>query len=96
MTVRAFKLASLEDICEDYGQVAIYLGGIPEYPHGFPLDDRHLLPTRKPMLVCGNTAAMLSETRYAWHFHLIGDRSRHFGRFDCTPAATALDRAECC
>ena len=86
MTVRAFKLASLEDVGEDYGQVATYLGGISEYPHGFPLDVRHLLPTHKPIRVSGNTAAMLSETRYAKHFQLIGDRSRHFGRFDFPPA----------
>ena len=24
ITIRAFKLSSLEDLCEDYGQVAIY------------------------------------------------------------------------
>ena len=82
LTVRAFKLLSLEDVGEDYGQISIYLGGIAEYPHGFPLDERHLLPAYKPVLVSGNTAAMLSETRYARHFRLIGDRSRHFGRFD--------------
>ena len=45
------------------------------------------------MLVCGNTAAMVSETRYARHFHLIGDRSRHFGRFDCGDAAAPRRRA---
>ena len=89
MTVRAFRLASLEDTGEDYGQVAIYLGGISEYPHGFPLDDHHLLPTHKPMPVSGNTAAMLSETRYARHFHFFGDRSLHFGRFDCAPSVAA-------
>ncbi len=99
MTVRAFKLGRLEDICEDYGQVAVYLGTDPERPHGFALDDHHLFETGKPMLVCGNTAAMVSETRYARHFHLIGDRSRHFGRFDCGHAApAALPRATggCC
>jgi len=87
MTIRAFKLDSLEDICEDYGQVAVYLGTDPEQPHSFALDDHHLFETGKPMLVCGNTAAMVSETRYAQRFHLIGDRSRHFGRFDCGAAA---------
>ena len=78
MTVRAFKLMSLEDVGEDYGQVAIYLGGIAECPHGFPLDERHLLPAHKPVPVSGNTAAMLSETRYARHFRLIGDRFAAF------------------
>lgn len=32
LTVRAFKLDQLEDICEDYGQVAIYNGTLPEHP----------------------------------------------------------------
>ena len=89
VTVRAFKLRSLEDVCEDYGQVAVYLGGVAEFPHSFPLDDHHLFEAGKPRLVCGNTAAMLSETRYARHFHMIGDRSRHYGRFDCAPVARA-------
>ena len=99
MTIRAFKLNSLEDICEDYGQVAVYLGSDPEQPHGFALDDHHLFETGKPMLVCGNTAAMVSQTRYARHFHLIGDRSRHFGRFDCgaaAPAASTAATRSCC
>ena len=38
-TVRAFKLADLENICEDYGQVAYYDGSIEGYPHFFNLDD---------------------------------------------------------
>jgi arsenite methyltransferase len=90
MTIRAFKLRSLEDACEDYGQMAIYLGSVPEHPHVFPLDDHHLFQALKPALVCGNTAAMVSETRYSRHFHMIGDRSRHFGRFDCGAAPAAV------
>jgi SAM-dependent methyltransferase len=43
MTIRAFKLSdSVEDICEDYGQVAYYNGTIPEAPHVFTLDDHHV------------------------------------------------------
>ncbi|UCD16157.1 MAG: methyltransferase domain-containing protein [Candidatus Omnitrophota bacterium] len=82
MTIRVFKLA-LEDICEDYGQIALYLGTIPQCPHQFILDDRHVFKTAKPVLVCGNTASMLSETRYGKHFKIIGDRSIHFGPFPC-------------
>ncbi len=82
-TVRAFKLASLEDRCEDFGQVAVYKGTIPHHPHRFEFDNHHLFETGHPMLVCGNTAAMISETRYAPHFQVTGDRSRHFGLFDC-------------
>lgn len=98
LTIRAFKLA-LEDKCEDYGQVAYYRGTIPESPHEFMLDDHHLLKTGKPFLVCGNTAAMLAETRYARHFKIVGDRSVHYGLFDCAPTAAAPDTATwgaCC
>lgn len=88
-TVRAFKLPGrLEDICEDYGQVAVYRGTIPDHPHWFDLDDHHRLITGKPMLVCGNTAAMLQETRFGGHFTVSGDRDVHFGPFACSPAAS--------
>jgi arsenite methyltransferase len=86
VTVRAFKLP-LEDRCEDYGQVATYLGTIAESPHRFTLDDHHEFEAGRPMLVCGNTASMVEETRYAKHFRVTGDRSTHFGLFDCAPAA---------
>ena len=85
MTVRAFKLADLEDICEDYGQIATYRGTLSGFPHFFDLDDHHRFIAGKPMLVCGNTASMLEKTRYAEHFVVKGDRSVHFGPFDCTP-----------
>ena len=87
MTIRTFKLHNLEDICEDYGQTAMYLGRVPGHPHRFALDDHHEFLTSKPMLVCGNTAAMLHDTRYAHHFEVRGDRRVHFGAFDCAPAA---------
>ncbi|UOD35696.1 methyltransferase domain-containing protein [Deferribacteraceae bacterium V6Fe1] len=81
-TVRVFKLEDLEDKCEDYGQVATYLGTIVQEPHSFILDDHHIFEKGKPMLVCGNTASMLSQTRYARHFKVFGDRSNHYGLFD--------------
>ena len=93
-TVRAFKLENLEDICEDYGQVAVYHGTIAEHPHSFDLDDHHHFVTGKPMLVCGNTAAMVSETRYASAFTVIGDRLVHYGAFDCGGAVAAAE--DCC
>lgn len=97
-TVRAFKL-DLEDRCEDYGQVAWYEGTIAEAPHRFELDDHHVLETGRPMLVCGNTADMLSRTRYARHFRIQGDKTTHHGLFDCgrTPSTSAgSDAAACC
>jgi len=87
MTVRAFKISILEDICEDYGQVAVYKGTVLDQPHYFDLDDHHRFISGKPMLVCGNTAAMLGETRYAGHFDIHGDRSVHYGPFECKSAA---------
>lgn len=97
-TIRAFKL-DLEDRCEDFGQVAVYRGTIPEHPHGFALDDHHRFETGKPMLVCGNTADMLGRTRYAPHFQVIGDQSTHYGLFECGPMAPTPDRlpaGACC
>lgn len=85
-TIRAFKL-DLEDLCEDYGQVAYYLGTLPESPHSFTLDDHHVFKTGQPMLVCGNTAAMVADSRYRAHFRVVGDRSVHYGPFDCAPPA---------
>ena len=87
VTFRAFKL-DLEDKCEDFGQVAYYNGSIEGHPHSFILDDHHEFFTNKPMLVCGNTADMISKTWYAPHFKVVGDKSRHLGLFDCGPVAT--------
>lgn len=88
MTVRAFKLASLEDTPEDYGQIATYLGTAPGRPHGFTLDEKHVFETGRPVRVSGNTAAMLSETRFQTYFDVAGNRSRHFGLF--TQDATVI------
>lgn len=85
MTVRTFKLP-FEDICENYGHFAIYRGTIDDAPHAFELDDHHRFETGLPLAVCGNTARMLSETRFAEHFTVIGSFETHFGAFDCAPA----------
>ena len=91
-TVRAFKLGDLEDICEDYGQVACYDGSIPGHPHFFDLDDRHRFFTGKPMLVCGNSASMVSATRYGRAFKVTGDRKTHYGVFaNCGTGMNAVD-----
>ena len=101
LTVRAFKLA-LEDRCEDYGQVATYLGGIDGASggqhHAFVLDDHHRFETGRPLRVCGNTADMLAATRYAPYFRIDGDKTTHYGLFDCAPAPAtiAAGAAACC
>nr|VFK33636.1 MAG: Ubiquinone/menaquinone biosynthesis C-methylase UbiE [Candidatus Kentron sp. MB]VFK76339.1 MAG: Ubiquinone/menaquinone biosynthesis C-methylase UbiE [Candidatus Kentron sp. MB] len=94
VTVRAFKLPHLEDIREDYGQIARYHGTIPDSPHAFDLDDDHRFITGKPTLVCGNTASMLEDTRYRPHFTVQGDRSTHFGPFHYNPVLTEIQSKE--
>ena len=91
MTIRAFKLADLEDVCEDYGQIAIYKGTIPHHPHKFEFDDHHVFISKKPMLVCGNTALMLTNSRFSDHFSVAGDKVNHYGIFQCGPAPAKLD-----
>jgi hypothetical protein len=39
---------------------------------------------------------MLSETRYGSHFHVVGDRSVHYGPFPCGPAITTTTTGACC
>jgi arsenite methyltransferase len=93
ITFRAFKLQSLEDRCEDYGQVAYYQGTIPGASHEFQLDDHHLFKTHAPLLVCSNTAMMLSDSRFGKHFKIVGDLSHHLGLFDCGPTPVTLGPA---
>ncbi|MEZ4318867.1 MAG: methyltransferase domain-containing protein [Myxococcota bacterium] len=89
ITLRLFKLAGLEARCEDYGQLAIYRNEIPGVGPVFMLDDHHLFERNRPERVCGNTAAMLRDTRFADHFEVIGDESVHYGVFDCGPTMAA-------
>lgn len=98
VTVRAFKLP-LEDRCEDFGQVAVYLGSLEQYPHHFELDDHHHFETNRPLRVCGNTADMLTLSRYGQHFRVWGDKTCHFGLFDCAPDTahqTTGSEGACC
>lgn len=97
MTIRAFKLDDLEDRCENYGQVAYYQGTIEGCPNGFILDDHHTFVTDKPMLVCGNTASMITNTRYGKHFKVIGNKAKHFGLFPCGPVSSGTNlTGNCC
>ena len=104
MTVRAFKIAELEDCEEDYGQIATYLGSAPGRPHVFTLDEDHVFEVGRPERVSGNTALILSETRFKKYFEVMGDRSRHFGDFDALgetvgalpDAATSESSSGCC
>lgn len=80
---RLFKVDSLETLCEDYGQIAVYNGSCPGHESGYPLDAHHFLETGKPMLVCGNSASMVSETWLKKYFTVTGNRNVHYGLFPC-------------
>ncbi|MHC4575403.1 MAG: methyltransferase domain-containing protein [Planctomycetota bacterium] len=88
ITYRLWKLRGLEDGCEDYGHVAVYDGRIPESPFSLKLDSDHVFQKNKPERVCGNTALILSQTRFKDYFHLTGSFREHFGVFrDCARGA---------
>lgn len=83
-TWRLFKLDMLEPICEDYGQVVRYRGGIAERDPGFHLDNHHYFEKGQSVKVCSNTWHMLKSTRFAPYFDFWGDEKIHFGAFtDC-------------
>ena len=83
-TYRLFKLDGLEPACEDYGQAVIYRGSVPNCAHAFVLDKHHYIEAGKVFPVCGNTWAMLADTRFREHFEFIGNFTTHYGLFtDC-------------
>ncbi len=85
VTYRLWKLKGLEDACEDYGHTAVYTGEIPESPFKFELDNGHVFYKNKPERICGNTALMLSQTRFKKYFEVLGSFKEHFGGFkDCS------------
>lgn len=101
-TVRAMKIPDMmEDICEQYGQFVTYKGGILGSENAFDLDDHHRFFEGLPASVCGNTCAMIEETRFAKYFDIHGDRSRHFGAFEgCSTGGNDEEKASsggsCC
>lgn len=89
ITYRCFKMEAMESLCENYGQVAYYNGTLAGSKHQYVLDDHHVFETGVPMLVCGNTAAMVGESWLKSHFTVVGDMTTHYGLFPCGPAPTA-------
>lgn len=80
-TYRLFKVEALEPACEDYGQAVVYQGGIIGAEDVFNLDHHHAIECGRVFPVCGNTWHILKESRFASHFHFIGDFSKHYGIF---------------
>lgn len=89
-TVRAVKAQGLEDGEEDYGQHAVYRGGMPESPRYFDFDERLRFVKDKPRAISGNTARMLAQSRYGRCFDISPARA-HRGPFDAKRAQQALD-----
>lgn len=81
VTARLFKLGALELACEDYGQAVLYRGGLSGMERVFTLDVEHAIEAGRAFPVCGNTLAMLTQTRFAPYFETLGDGARHFGLF---------------
>lgn len=94
-TIRAFKM-DLEDRCEDYGQLAKYLGNLTQSPLTLMLDDHHVFEKGRPLPVCSNTARMLSQSRFSSYFEIIGEEKTHFGLFDCGPSKESEFGGACC
>lgn len=89
VTWRLFKLPALDAQCEDYGQVAVYRGGVPGAETVFWLDDHHAFEVNRPERVCGNTADMLRATRLGRFFDVIGTTDTHYGAYPCGPTLAA-------
>jgi SAM-dependent methyltransferase len=81
ITYRLFKIRELEDACEDYGQVATYLGTLKESPHHFIFFIYICFEIVKHILVCYNNAFMLVNTRFFKHFRIEGNLKTHYGLF---------------
>lgn len=81
VTARLMKLDGLEPACEDYGQAVTYKGGIEGMEQVFILDAEHAIEKGRIFPVCGNTLAMLMETRFAPYFDVVGEGETHFGLF---------------
>ena len=88
VTARLIKLDALETTCEDYGQAVIYRGGIEGMEDVFVLDSGHHIEAGRVFPVCGNTLAMLKQTRFSDWFDVVGEGTQHFGLF---PGCAAPD-----
>ena len=89
-TVRAIKCDGLEPTEEDFGQYAVYKGGMAEMPRYFDFDENIRFVRNKPRAISGNTAAMLEASRYGKYFD-ITPRKAHRGAFNPERAQQALE-----
>jgi SAM-dependent methyltransferase len=80
-TYRLFSFSGAETGSENYGQMAVYQGAIPQYPDQMRLDKHFVFTTGEATPVCGNTTRLLKASRFAPFFDIIGDDSVHLGAF---------------
>ncbi len=80
-TFRLFSLERLDTGDEDYGQQAIYRGGIPEHPEALQLAAGMTFHKGAPVAVSGNTARLLQQSRFSEFFEIIGGFCCHLGAF---------------
>jgi len=73
ITVRAFKISTLEDWCEDYGNIVTYKGGIPDFGCKFEFDQNYTFCKNKEVKACKNTAEIFKKSRYAEFFNVSED-----------------------
>ena len=72
-TMRAYKIPGiLEDLCEQYYQFATYKGGIEGADDYYDLDGGHRFVKGEPLSVCGNSCAMVENTRVGKYFEITG------------------------
>lgn len=89
-TVRAIKCEGLELTEEDYGQFAVYNGGMREMPRYFDFDQDTRFIKGRLKAISGNTARMLEASRYGRYFSVSKPRE-HRGPFNADAAQLALE-----
>jgi arsenite methyltransferase len=82
VTYRLFRIDQRESGPENYGQFAVYNGGLPEQDAVFRLDTGLMFKKGEKTPICGNTARILSSSRFSGYFEIIGDDSVHLGAFE--------------
>ena len=88
-TIRAVKCADFEDSEEDCGQVATYLGTMPENPRYFDFSEEVRFIKGRGVGISQNMARLLSESRYAPHFEITLSGA-HTGKYSYEQAQRAL------
>ena len=81
-TSRTWKIPGIiEDLCEQYNQFATYQGGIEGSEDAYVLDPNHVFAKGEAVSVCGNSMALVENTRVAKYFTFEGNRNENFGPY---------------